>query len=127
MDTFETKSPDQPAADGLQDQVDALRHLVVSLLILVVVVSGTFSIYILRQLKDAHRDIERIRPQVAQMTANYQRAEAPMMQTLMNKFAEYGATHPDYVPILAKYGIKPAAAPAASSMPPSAAPSEKKK
>jgi hypothetical protein len=126
MDSFETKSPAQPAAEDLQEQVETLRHLVVSLLVLVVVVSGTFSIYILRQLRDAHRELARIRPQVAQMTATYQRAEAPMMQTLMNKFADYGATHPDYVPILAKYGIKPAAS-AASAMPPSAAPAEKKK
>ena len=36
MDNFDTKTPAQPATNGLQAQVEGLRHLIVSILILVV-------------------------------------------------------------------------------------------
>jgi hypothetical protein len=129
MDNLETKPTIQPYTNDLQAEFDALRHLVVSILILLIVVSGTLSIYLLRQWRTTTRELAIIRPQVAQMVGVYQKDEAPWMQDILKKFGDYGRTHPDYMPILAKYNIRPAAstsaAPATTAAPPSAAPQKK--
>ena len=110
MDNLENRTPIQPVANDLQAQYAALRHLVVSLLILVVVISGTLNIYLLRQWRTTKRDLAGIRPQAMQMIAEYQKVSGPMMNDFIKKIAEYGRTHPDFAPVLAKYGIKPGAA-----------------
>ena len=108
MDNLDIKMPVQPNASDLQTQYDDLRHLLVSLLILVVVISGTFNIYLLRQWRSMSRDLAAIRPQAAQMIAEYQKVSGPLMNDFIKKVTEYGRSHPDFAPILAKYGIKPA-------------------
>ena len=121
MENLETKTPVQPAANDLQEQMDALRHLVVSLLILLVVVSGTFNIYLLRQWRTTSKDLAGIKPQAAQMIGEYQRDSGPRMADFVKKITEYGRTHPDFAPVLAKYGLKAApatGAPPVSSVPP---------
>ena len=109
MDNLDNKTPLPTGADNLQAQVNALRHLVVSILILLVVMSGTFNIYLLRQWRTTSKDLAGIRPQATQMIAEYQKVSGPMMTDFVKKITEYGRTHPDFAPILAKYGIKPAA------------------
>jgi hypothetical protein len=79
-------------------------------LILVIVISGTFNIYLLRQWKTTSKDLAGIRPQAAQMVADYQRVSAPLMNDFVVKLTEYGRTHPDFAPILVKYNLKPTAA-----------------
>jgi hypothetical protein len=121
MENFENKAPVQPVGNDLQAQFEALRHLVISILILVVVISGTLNIYLLRQWRSTTKDLTAIRPQATQMIAEYQKVSGPLMQDFVKKISEYGRTHPDYAPVLAKYGIKPvtatSAAPAAPSSP----------
>ena len=108
MDTLENKTSPQPNPNDLQAQYDALRHLVVSILILVVVISGTLNIYFLRQWRSTSKDLAAIRPQASQMITDYQKVTGPMMNDFIKKITEYGRTHPDFTPILAKYGLKPA-------------------
>jgi hypothetical protein len=126
MDNLENKTAIQPDTSDLQAEFDALRHLVVSILILLIVVSGTFSIYLLRQWRTTSKEITAIRPQVAQMIAVYQKEEAPWMQDILKKFSDYGRAHPDYMPVLTKYNIKPGAttgaAPAMATSPTPALP-----
>ena len=65
------------------------------------------------------------------MMAEYQKS-GPLMDEFTKKITEYGRTHPDFAPILAKYGLNttsPTSAPTASpgslapaSLPPAAAP-----
>jgi len=107
MDNLDNKTSLQPVANDLQEQFDALRHLVVSILILVIVISGTFNIYLLRQWRTASKDLAGIKPQAAQMIAEYQRVSGPLMTDFVKKITEYGRTHPDFAPVLAKYGLKP--------------------
>jgi hypothetical protein len=107
MDNLETSSSPQPGANHLQGQYEALRHLVVSMLILVVVISGTLNIYLLRQWRSTSKDLAAIRPQAAQMINEYQKVSGPRMTEFIKKITEYGRTHPDFAPILTKYGIKP--------------------
>ena len=109
MDTLDNKTSVQPNLSEMQAQFDALRHLVVSLLILVVVISGTLNIYLLRQWRSTSKDLAAIRPQAAQMIAEYQQKSGPLMQDFVKKVSDYGRTHSDFAPVLAKYGIKPAA------------------
>ena len=128
MDNLDNKSPIQPDATDMQAELDALRHLVVSILILLIVVSGTLSIYLLRQWRTTSKELTAIRPQVAQMVGVYQKDEAPWMQDILKKFSDYGLKHPDYMPILAKYHIKPGAAtgaPPAAATSPAPAPQKK--
>ncbi len=108
MDTLESKTSPQTNTNDLQAQVDALRHLVVSMLILVIVMSGTLNIYLLRQWRSTNKDLAAIRPQAAQMIAEYQKVSGPLMTDFLKKITEYGRTHPDFAPILAKYGLKAA-------------------
>ena len=119
------KNPVQPGVPELQDQIGALRHLVVSILILLVVISGTFTIYLLRQWRTVSKELTGFRPQATALVGDYQRVSAPVMTDFVRKVTEYGRTHPDYMPILAKYGLKPGAstgaAPAPASAPPPAA------
>ena len=106
MDTLETKSPAQTDLNELQAQFDTLRHLVVSILILVVVMSGTLNIYLLRQVRDTTRELTGLRQQFAQMNAGYQN-EVPWMQEILKRFTEYGQTHPTFAPIRTKYNLIP--------------------
>ena len=108
MDTLENKTSPPPNANVLQTQHDALRHLVVSMLILVVVISGTLNIYLLRQWRSTSKDLAAIRPQASQMITEYQKVSGPLMDNFVKKISEYGRTHPDFAPIMAKYGLKPA-------------------
>jgi hypothetical protein len=114
MDNLDNKTPIQPVGNDLQAQFDALRHLVVSILILVIVISGTLNIYLLRQWRSASRDLAGIRPQAAKMIDDYQKMTLPMMTDFVKKITEYGRTHPDFAPVLAKYGLKPAGSAAAA-------------
>jgi hypothetical protein len=108
MDNLDNKASVQPVASDLQGQYEALRHLVVSILILVVVISGTFNIYLLRQWRSTSKDLAGIRPQAAQMIAEYQKVSGPLMTDFIKRITEFGRTHPDFAPVLAKYGLKPA-------------------
>jgi len=108
MDNLDIKTPVQPNASDVQAQFDDLRHLIVSVLILVIVISGTFNIYLLRQWRSTSRDLAAIRPQATQMIAEYQKVSGPLMNDFVKKITEYGRSHPDFAPVLAKYGIKPA-------------------
>jgi len=92
MDNLDNKTLIQPGANDLQAQFDALQHLIVSVLILVVVISGTLNIYLLRQWRTASRDLAGIRPQAAQMIAEYQKVSAPLMTDFVKKVTEYGRT-----------------------------------
>ncbi len=55
MDNLEIRTPVQPNVNDAQAQYDELRHLIVSVLILVIVISGTFNIYLLRQWRSTRR------------------------------------------------------------------------
>jgi hypothetical protein len=127
MDNLDKESTVQPAAAGLQEQFDALKHVVISIMILVLVISGTLNIYLLRQWRTVSKELAATQPQATQMLTFYQKNEEAWMNDIVAKFTEYGRTHPDFAPILAKYNLKPSpatsAAPAApTSRPPAPAP-----
>jgi hypothetical protein len=122
MDNFELKTPVQPDGSDLQKQVDQLRLLTVLILILVIVVSGTFNLYLRRQQTSSRNQLAATRT----MIADYQKVRGPKIGDFVKQLADFGRTHPDFALLLTKYGIKPAGPtstpPAALSLPPAAAP-----
>jgi hypothetical protein len=114
MDTFENKPSDSAASastevTALKVECDNLRRLLVSALLLMIVVSGTVNLYLLRQVKYARTDLNAISQPVKQMLAEYEKAR-PIMEQFVQRAQDFSRTNPDFLPILAKYNLKPAAA-----------------
>ena len=110
MDNLSDNEPTKPTVNDLQAQFDALRHMFVSVLILGIVVTLTLALCLARLDRSVRQELAVMRPQAAQMFADYQKS-GPLMTDFVNKITEYGRTHPDFTPILAKYGLnKPATA-----------------
>jgi len=111
MNESETNSP---AQNELMDQIVALRHQVFTLLLALVVVSGTLTVYLYRQASVTGKDIAAIKPQATKIIQAFAQRRAGM-ENFVKQLSVYGSTHPDFQPILIKYGIveQPATAPAA--------------
>jgi hypothetical protein len=108
-----------PAADpgvaDLKDAVAALQRQLVSLMLAVIVVSGTVSLYLYRQASLTRKDLA----QAEKMVAAFQH-DRPEMLAFLGKLNDYGKTHPDVYQILVHNGFAAPTAPAAA--PPAAAP-----
>jgi hypothetical protein len=109
MDNLDNPAPIQTSPFDLRAEFNSLRQLVVSLLILVFVLSGTLNLYLLRQYRSLTKDLAEKGPQLERLALEYQKG-VPFMTNVVAKLTEYGRTHPDYVPVLAKYGFKIAGA-----------------
>jgi hypothetical protein len=107
MEPIDNPSPaPAPApAEDLQTQVDSLRKLVQALLALMVVVSGTISIYLFAQARYSARDRDLFRAQAGNLLTQYQKTSGPATDEFLKKLAIYGTKHPDFVPIVTKYGL----------------------
>jgi hypothetical protein len=107
-----------PAQTELMDQIVALRHQMFTLLLALVVVSGTLTVVLYRQAKLIGKDLETIKPQAAQIMQAFNR-DRQGMENFVKQLTAYGAAHPDFQPILKKYGItqQPGNAPAAAAAP----------
>jgi hypothetical protein len=116
MENMEEKGPleqEQVAEPtDLEAKVESLQNLVVSVLILGIVISGTLNIFLLRQWRFSKADLANIGPRAAQVISDYQKGDGPKMDEFIKKITDFGRTHPDFVPVLTKYGIKPVSAPA---------------
>jgi len=116
-----------PASSGFADEIAALRRQVFLLLLALVVVSGTLASYLCYQWHVIGRDVSNIKPQATQIIQTLNR-DRPLIQSFVQQLAAYGVKNPDFAQtVLKKYGIVPAAAPAApkapaASAPPAAAP-----
>jgi hypothetical protein len=106
----ETETNPTPQTEML-DQVVALRQQVFTLLLALVVVSGTLTVYLYRQASIIGKDLNAVKPQATQMIEAFKR-EQPSMENFVKQLTAYGTTHPDFQPILKKYGIVPQAQPA---------------
>lgn len=133
MDSIDNKLSTPAEANPLQAQFDALQHMVVSILILVIVISGTLNIYFLRQWRTVSKDLAAVSPQATKMIADYQKTSAPAMNDFVKKIIEFGRTHPDFAPVLTKYNLQvdtstgATVSPPASPAPTAPAPAPKKK
>ena len=124
MDMPENKTPLEPVVNDWRAEHEALWQFVVSMLVLVIIMSGTLNIFLARQCKNSGDDLKMARAQTQNLVANYQKNDGPAIEAIVNKLREFGQTHSDFVPILNKYGLKPA--PATTVAPPATSPPAKK-
>ncbi|MGA3164448.1 MAG: hypothetical protein ABSD77_09700 [Verrucomicrobiota bacterium] len=88
----------------LTDQVTALRRQMITLLLALIVVSGTLAVYLWYQSRVVGKEINVIRPQAMQIVQVFNQRR-PVLEKLVTQVVDYGRTHPDFQPILKKYGI----------------------
>jgi hypothetical protein len=105
MDEIENKPVSTPALDtpDFREQIESLRHLVGSVLILMVMVSGTLTIFLYREMKTASVQLEAFRPQAMNAMTIYQQQQSPLMVDFAKRIQLYGQTHPDITPLLARW------------------------
>lgn len=106
MDFEQPQSAPAPELTELRGRCESLERLVMALLVLLLVVTGTMWMFLRRQVKIAGADLAMYQAQTTNMVAQYKKSE-PMADDLFRKFQEFGRTNPDFVPYLAKYGISP--------------------
>lgn len=104
------------APDDLAGEVASLRRQISILLLALIVVSGTVATYLFYQSHTIGTDLAMLEPQAREMIQNYDK-NAPVLQKFVQDLQAYGQTHPDFQPILKKYGISPTPAPATNSAP----------
>jgi len=81
-------------------EIAALKNQVFVLLVALIVVSGTLTVYLYRQASVAGKDIAQDQKAQAQMQTN-----AVVIDTLVRRLVAYGEKHPDFAPVLKKNGI----------------------
>lgn len=87
-------------------EIAALKRQVFTLLVTLVVLSGTVTVYLYRQASLSKKDLDAVRPQAQQIITAFNQNQA-LMVNFVNQLVAYGEKHPDFVPVLAKYGIAP--------------------
>jgi hypothetical protein len=108
--------------DDINSQIAGLQRQVFALLIALVVVSGTITVYLYWQSRVAGYDIQALSRQTEKIFASYGQNKA-LIESFEKQLVAYGQTHPEFRPILVKYGLMPApaqpaqAAPAAQPVP----------
>ena len=87
-------------------EISALRNQVFVLLVALIVVSGTLTVYLYRQASLARKDYEAVAPQAQQVIGAFNQNQKLLMD-FVNQLVAYGQLHPEFRPVLAKYGIVP--------------------
>jgi hypothetical protein len=91
----------------LSDQIDALRRQTFTLLLALIVVSGTLTVFLYRQASLTRRDIAGVKPQAAQVIQAFNQ-DFPVITNLVQHLIIYGQSHPDFQQqVLNKYRIGP--------------------
>jgi len=83
-----------------ESEIAAVKSQLFTLLLALIVVSGTLTVYLYREARVTGRDLNAS----AQLIENVKQNQA-LIVTFANQLAAYGQTHPDIRPLLAKYGI----------------------
>jgi hypothetical protein len=96
--------------------IAALQRQVFTLLLALIVVTGTLTTFLYWQTRIAGKDIDAIKPQAQQVIGFYNQNQA-LMINFEKQLIAYGETHPEFRPVLKKYGLIPMAAPAAPVSP----------
>ena len=109
MDTPDEKTPADlapafPEGDW-RSELESVRQLIQSVLILTIVVSGTLNIFLYREYKSAKTDARAWREQMRNLEYNYVNNGGPKVELFWQRMVEYGKTNPEFLPILSKYGV----------------------
>jgi hypothetical protein len=86
----------------INSEISALRNQLFKLLVALIVVSGTLTVYLYRQASMTGKDLTAANQLIANVNQNQK-----VIISFANQLAVYSKTHPDIQPLLAKYGIGP--------------------
>jgi hypothetical protein len=106
MDELENKISGTSDLTELKTECADLRRQTTFLLGALVIVSLTLSAVLGLQAVRAKKELDILRPQVAQIV-DANKKEEPMIQNFASRLGEFGRSHPDFAPILNKYQIRP--------------------
>jgi hypothetical protein len=102
----------------LQAQCAWLRKQILTILVGLIFVSITLNIYLLRQWRWATGDNKAAKEQAGPLINEYQKTIEPRFNEFVRRIQDYGRTHPDFQPIMTKYGLSSTSGPPASATPP---------
>lgn len=88
--------------NSLADQVAALRNQVFLLMLALIVVTGTLVAYLSYESRHIGRDVASLQTQVV---GPYNK-KLPAIRNFVGQLVTYGNQHPDFRPILVKYGVE---------------------
>jgi hypothetical protein len=94
----------------LSEQIGALQRQSFILHLALMVVSGTLVFFLCYQAHVASSTLENFRQQTQQMIKNYAGLNHDSIDTFASQITAYAVTHPDFQPVLKKYGWTPPAA-----------------
>ena len=81
-------------------EIAALKNQIFVLLVALVVVSGTLTVYLYRQVSLTGKDIAQDEQWSQQVQTN-----KVVIESFVGRLVAYGQKHPDFEPVLKKYGI----------------------
>jgi DNA integrity scanning protein DisA with diadenylate cyclase activity len=93
-----------PDASELSNQIAALQRQLFSLLLVLIVVSGTVTVYLYREASLKRKDIEALRPTANQIIETFGKNREKML-TFLDQLNAYALNHPDIKQILARNGF----------------------
>lgn len=102
-----------PEISELRAQIDWLRRWIAILLVVLIVVSGTLNIFLLRQWRYATADAKTMKAQATVILGEYEKVSGPRINEFVNRVTEYGWAHSDFRPIQMKYSLSTSPPPAA--------------
>ncbi len=105
-----------PDRSELTAQYNTLHSLVMSVILLCIVIGGTFCIFLLRQARFASADLEMVKINYTNVAVQYERAR-PVMDEMWRKLQDFSRTNPDFAPILSKYRVMPTTSSTTSAAP----------
>jgi len=121
MDTVEKDSADRSEVRALRAECQSLRQMLASVLILILMISGAFDIFVWRQLRVVKAEVKARGPRITEFVDEYNKLSRPAIADFVNKLKNYERTHPDLTPILKRYSLgnsAPTGAPPAVVQPP---------
>lgn len=109
MDNLKANQTDSELAG----QVDALRRQISILLLALIVVSSALATYLCYQSHVMSKSVDGIKPQALRVIQTYNGVSARLdrvgLSNFVSQVSAYASTHPDFQPVLKKYGWKPPA------------------
>ncbi|MDE3066667.1 MAG: hypothetical protein KGJ60_03860 [Verrucomicrobiota bacterium] len=105
-----------PGPEDLAGQVGALRRQNSLLLLALIVVSGTLTTYLFYQSRTLGKELDALEPQARVVVQNYNQ-NLPRIRQFIQQLDAYAQRHPDFKPLLQKYGIPLTNSPAAGAAP----------
>ena len=84
-------------------EVQVLRNLFVGTLAALLLVSGSFMLFMYVQMGMVRGQLAEQRPAVLKAVQDYKQISVPLIQKFSTKIQAYAATHPDFRPIWQKY------------------------